>query len=212
MRFVWTVAGDDPDIGNCKAHGVDGYFAPLFDSLTTSAYLRMLRDQGGGAYGLYLGHNWFPGDSPEQLAQRVNSEYVALGVLGTRVMFNLEEHDSEKIARVLEEWRRLQPKVNTSWSPEGMQGGWMGPVVTAPTAGALLPPSYFVQRILACRVRVVPQAFVGNMARRESDVVLRDLTRRGFPESIVSIFYDAAQLGADWDGYAFTEGRLPRII
>jgi len=198
MRFVWTVAGDDPDIGNCKAHGVDGYFAPLFDSLTTSAYLRMLRDQGGGAYGLYLGHDWFPGDSAEQLAQRVNAEYVRLNVLGTRVMFNLEEHDPDKIARVLEEWRRLQPKVNTSWSPEGMQGGWMD--------------SVFVARVLACRVRVVPQAFVGNMARRESDVVLRDVTRRGFPEGVVSIFYDAAQLGADWDGYAFTEGRLPRII
>jgi hypothetical protein len=158
----------------------------------------MLRDQGGGAFGLYLGHGWFPADSAEELAQRVNAEYVRLNVPGARVMFNLEEHDPDKIARVLEEWRRLQPKVNTSWSPEGMQGGWMSEA--------------FVARVLACRVRVVPQAFAGYMARRESDVVLRDVTRRGFPEGVVSIFYDAAQLGVDWDGYAFTEGRLPRII
>ena len=67
----------------------------------------------------------------------------------------------------------------------------------------------FVSRILAARVRVVPQAFHGNMARVESDQVLRDLTRRGFPESSVSIFYDAAALGHNWDGFAFTEGRLP---
>jgi hypothetical protein len=47
------------------------------------------------------------------------------------------------------------------------------------------------------------------MERRESDMVLRDLTKRGFPESSVSMFYDAAQLGVGWDGYAFTQGRLP---
>jgi hypothetical protein len=67
----------------------------------------------------------------------------------------------------------------------------------------------FVQRVVGARVRVVPQCFIGNMERRESDMVLRDLTKRGFPESSVSMFYDAAQLGVGWNGYAFTQGRLP---
>lgn len=70
----------------------------------------------------------------------------------------------------------------------------------------------FVRTILDLKVRVVPQSFVSNMNRRESDQVLRDLTRRGFPESSVSLFYDAANLGSDWDGFAFTMGRLPYIL
>lgn len=196
MRFAWTVAGDDPDWATLKRHGITGLYAPLFDSLTTPAYLREFQQRGYVA-GLYLGHNWFPGVSAHHLAEKVNAEYVRLskGLKDVRVMFNWEQHDPNDIAGGLERWRQLQAKVNTSWSPEGMQGGWMSPD--------------FVQRVLACRVRVVPQAFVGNMQRRESDMVLRDLTRRGFPENIVSIFYDAAQLGANWDGYAFTAGRLP---
>ena len=68
----------------------------------------------------------------------------------------------------------------------------------------------FVSRVLACRVRVVPQAFIGNMARVESDATLRDVIRRGFPENVVSVFYDAKQLGVNWDGFAFTMGRLPQ--
>jgi hypothetical protein len=79
---------------------------------------------------------------------------------------------------------------------EGMQGGWMS--------------AAFVKRVMECRVRWVPQCFgEPGMWRRESDMVLRDLTRRGVPENIISMFLDAKQLGADWDGFAFTLGRLP---
>jgi hypothetical protein len=209
MRFTWTVTGDDPDWTTLSRHGITGLFAPLWDSLTTKGYLMDFKFRGFTA-GLYLGHDWFRGLTGVQLAQKVDAEYKRLVLTSpkltdVRVMFNWEQHDPEDIASGLEEWRRLQPWVGTSWSMEGMQGGWMGPVVTP-----LAPePSDFVKRILACRVRLVPQAFVGNMQRRESDIVLRDLTRRGFPESSVSIFYDSAQLGADWDGFAFTAGRLP---
>lgn len=203
MRFAWTVSGDDPDWPTLERHDITGLFAPLFDSLTTKAYLRDFQARGYIA-GTYLGHGWFAGLTGVQLAEKVNDEYKRLtkslgegdpALKDVRVMFNWEQHDPEDIASGLERWRQLQPKVGTSWSPEGMQGGWMSPE--------------FVQRVLACRVRVVPQAFVGNMTRRESDVVLRDLTKRGFPDTSVSIFYDAAQLGSDWDGYAFTAGRLP---
>lgn len=209
MRVVWTVAGDDPDIGNCKAHGITGALAPMFDTLTTKTYVQGLKSDLGLS-GLYLGHGWLPGSSPQAIADAVNGEFKRVGAdPALRVMFNMEEHDPNFIASTLEAWRRLRPTVNTTWSPEGMQGGWMGPKLRT---GEVPAPGGFIARVLACRVRVVPQAFVGNMARRESDIVLRDLTQRGIPESSVSIFYDAAQLGVDWDGFAFTEGRLPRII
>lgn len=196
MRFVWTDAGDDPSWGIGDAHRIDGYFAPLFDSLTPAVLDEVARR--GHVQGVYLGHGWLAGSSPEAIAAKVSREYKLLGgrARKLRVMFNLEEHDPELVAAVLEEWRELQPFVPTSWSPEGMQGGWMHPE--------------FISRVLACRVRVVPQCFTGGMTRRESDVVKADVVRRGFPENVVSCFYDAAQLGIDWDGYAFTMGRLPQ--
>jgi hypothetical protein len=196
IRYAWTDAGDDPtwDVGD--RHRIDGYFAPLFDAITPA----VLDEAGdlGHVQGAYFGHDWRPGVSAVDIVREVSAEYQRLAIPGLRIMFNWEQHgpgDPEDIADGLEEWRRLRPKVNTSWSCEGMQGGWMYPT--------------FVQRVLACRVRVVPQCFVGNMQRRESDVVKADVVRRGFPENAVSCFYDAAQLGVGWDGFCFTAGRLP---
>ena len=196
MRFAWTDAGDDPSWGVGDAHGINGYFMPMFDPLTTREFLQDEIRARGHVAGIYLGHGWLAGKTPLEIAKTASSEYRRCQVTGLRVMFNLEEPDPELVASVLEEWRELHPLVPTSWSPEGMQGGWMAPE--------------FVGRVLTCRVRVVPQAFTGSMQRRESDVVKADVVRRGFPENVVSCFYDAAQLGAEWDGYAFTMGRLPQ--
>ncbi len=200
MRYVWTDAGDDPSWTIGDENGIDGYFAPLFDALTPSVLAEAARR--GHVVGGYLGHNWFPGLSAEQLAVKVSAEYkrlqAALPTKKLRVMFNLEQHDPEYVADTHEEWRELHPFVGTSWSPEGMQGGWMAPE--------------FVARMMACRVRIVPQAYAGSgrpIERRESDVVKADVVRRGFPENVVSCFYDAAQLGRDWDGFAYTMGHLP---
>lgn len=206
MRFVWTHAGDDPSWHIGDAHGIDGYFAPLFDPITP-AVLDEAGDRGH-VQGAYFGHNWRPGAAAEAIAREVSAEYKRLNIPGLRVMFNLEEHDPNHVARCLEEWRRLRPKVNTSWSCEGMQGGWMGPVLQPGQAPA---PGSFIARVLACRVRVVPQSFWARMEPIAQDQVLRDLTRRGFPENIVSLFYDAKIVGGldRWDGYAFTMGRLP---
>lgn len=199
MRFVWTDQGDDPSWGVGDKHGIDGYFCPLpsFDLLTPVVLDEASRR--GHVQGIYLGHNWLPGKTPAQIAALVSKDYKRIGgaVRKLRVMLNLEEHDPEFIADTLEAWRDLHPYVPTSWSCEPMQGGWMHPE--------------FVQRVLTCRVRVVPQAFWGSppMAPVETDQVLRDITRRGFPENVVSLFYDAAVLRDRWDGYAFTMGRLP---
>lgn len=195
MRFVWTDAGDDPSWEVGDRHLIEGYFAPLWDPLTPEVL--DVAGERGHVQGVYFGNNWRPGMAPEAIAREVSAEYKRLAIPGLRVMFNLEEQDPDFVARCLEEWRRLRPKINTSWSPAGMQGGWMHPE--------------FVQRVLACRVRVVPQAFldVPHMNRVESDVILRDIIRRGFPEHVVTCFYDAAQLGVRWEGYAFTMGRLP---
>lgn len=195
MRYLWTDAGNDPDFNRGDLHGINGFFQPMFDYRTTLNSLAEIRNRGH-AVGIYYGHNWLPGADAKELANQVNDEYLRLQIPDLKVQFNLEQHSRTFVSRVFEEWRRLQLYVDTSWTMEGMQGGWMTPE--------------FVSRILNARVRLVPQCFTGDMTRRESDVVLRDLTLRGFPESLVSPFYDAAQLGLGWSGFAFTAGRLPR--
>lgn len=203
MKFIWTVAGDDPDFNNGDKHGIDGYFYPLGDAVTTPAQLKATADRGY-VTGVYVGAGWYDNLTPGQYVAKVAAALIALrtksGVLGLRLMVNLEEHAPDRIIAILEGLReKLGNKVAISWSPEGMQGGWMS--------------SGFVARVVSARVRVVPQAFISDMTRRDESAVLRDLLKAGFTEASVSLFYDAAQLPPlrDWSGYAFTEGRLPRI-
>ena len=192
MRYAWTDANDDPSYDQGDKWGVDGYYFPMFDALTTREVIQDCKDRGY-AVGIYYGHNW-GGTAPENAA-KAHEEYKRVYVPGLKVMFNWEQHKPDEIANALETWRTLRPTVGTSWSMEGMQGGWMS--------------AAFVKRIMACKVRWVPQSFVGDMVRRESDVTKANIVRRGVPENIVSCFLDGKQLGADWEGFAFTLGRMP---
>lgn len=203
MKWVWSDAGDDPSWGVLAKHQIDGVFMPMLDSLTTKEFLRDEVKARGLVAGIYLGHNWLPGYSPAQLAKAVSDEYQRCYVPGLKVQFNLEQHDTAYIASTLEAWRDLRPTVGTSWSSEGMQGGWMGGDMSKGH-----PQSSFVTRLLKCKVRIAPQLFMGNMSPHNEDSVMWDLACRGFPASILSPFYDAAAYPADADGFFFTAGRL----
>ena len=199
MRYVWVDVGV-PDYAKGDSHGITGYFMPMYAAQTTKAQLQDIVNHGRAA-GLFVGHNWWgdadspPKLTPAQYAEKANAFYKSVLVPGLRVQFNLEQHDPEYIASVFEAWRKLQPTVGTSWALEGMQGGWMTPD--------------FVQRVIAAHVRVVPEAYIGQMQRVEGDAVLRNLMRRGFPESLISLFFDGEQMGVDAEGYVFTQNRLP---
>lgn len=208
MRFVWIDAGNDADWEKLARHGCTGAFYALTDPpADLRRRLKATRERGLQA-GLYSAWNWFPesdGDTAEhgrryaELTDELVRE-VLKGLAGVtnsypKVQLDNEEHSPDCILAMLRRHRELQPKRDTSWTFEGGQGGWMD--------------NSFVAEVISHRVRVVPQSYHGNMLRVESDATLRDLLRRGFPENIISLFYDAAALGADWDGYAFTMGRLP---
>ena len=202
MRALWVDSGNDPDFGKAVANGIDTFYFAMFDPRVTKAYLENLVGQGYKV-GVYMASNWeqFSGANGSGIASIVTNRVRQIA--GTKkpahdfpkVQFDLEEHDPEKIALCLERWRASLPYQDTSWTMEGFQGGWM--------------TDDFVKRVLACRVRVVPQAYIGNMEESAADMVLRDLLRRGFPENVVSLFYDAKRLPVGWDGFAFTQGRLP---
>lgn len=217
MRYAWTVAGDDPDLGQGDKHGIDGYFYPMADTLTTTTELQRAASWGGGrAIGIYYGHNWHPEFNAGQIAEFIKLEYRRVTKNSTvlkqlRVMYNEEDHNPAKVITVLEQVRLALPRVGLSWSPEGMQGGWMGPVLT-PTRPE---PSDFIKRLLKAKVRIVPQNFWGANGTIQgdyaADAILRDLIKRGIPESSVSLFWDGKTLDSyrNAQGYVFTMGRLP---
>jgi hypothetical protein len=198
VRALWVDAGNDPDWQKCTKYGMTALFLPLNDPIPDLR--RRLSDirVRGYAAGLYMAWNWpmFKGLSPAEVAILVDDFVLTVSPHAPiKVQFDIELHDPAYVRGVLETWRRLRPKVDTSWTLESFQGGWM--------------PVAFVNAIIATRVRIVPQFYGGDMTPFAGDMALRDLLRRGFPENSVSGFYDAAALPVRWDGFAFSQGRLP---
>lgn len=220
MRYLWVDEGNDPDYTKGDRDSINGYFFALFDPRLNPGYLQAVR-QKGYAVGVYMAWNWpqYVGKSGAQMAEITVArvKQIAGGFLSNsmpKVQYDIEAHDPALIAACLTRHRELLPQQDTSWTMESFQGGWMDPV--------------FVKAMLACKVRVVPQLYSGQMAniglrdsnpalfwrqiaaeRVAEDVALKDLLKRGFPQQIISGFYDAASLPQRWDGWAFTQGRLP---
>ncbi len=201
MRGLWVDSGNDPDWAKVYRHSISALYFDLFDPRVTAPYLLSMVDRSVQV-GVYVASNWpqVSGngrDFAEKTSARLK-EVMTGGVTKPsfpKVQLDMEEHDPGKIADALKRWRELHRYQDTSWTMEAMQGGWMDPA--------------FVQTVLDCRVRVVPQYYTGDMRPMAQDVAFRDLLVRGFPPQVISGFYDAAALPINWDGWAFTMGRLP---
>jgi hypothetical protein len=158
----------------------------------------------GYASGVYAAWNWIPQETngaafAEWVDARIKA-LVAEGLVITpsrpKVQLNNERHEPEVILAMLRRWRQLRPTTDTSWTMEGGQGGWMTPA--------------FVAEVLTRRCRLSPQLYNGPMTEVwDSLTYTRDLTKRGFPDALISPFYDAAKMPVGWDGFSFTMGRLP---
>ena len=198
MRYIWTDAGDDPSWEVGDAYGIDGYFFPAFDSITP-AQVAIARERGH-AYGIYIGESWIDG-TPAEYAKKVNAVVKPLKAAnpGLRLQLNIER-DMQYVLERLQAVRALQPNIGLSWSLMGMQG-------------ALFSPG-FVDWLVKLKVRVVPECFWGANGAMEgifdSLAISRDITKRGVPDGLVSPMIDAKYAGLlrDWQGYAFTMGRL----
>ena len=199
MRYAWIDSPDNPYWETLERHGIDGLFFDPRQPRVTKAYLEeiALRNK---AVGIYIGHAWPElGTTPESFVTKAVEWATPLRKSNSfpRVQWDLEQHDPEFILAVLKLWRQKFPwPQSTSWTLESFQGGWMD-------------REAFVKPVLACRVRVVPQYFHGDMTPFAQDESMKDLMARGFPADIISGCYDAARLPDRWRGFAFTQGRLP---
>jgi hypothetical protein len=164
------------------------------DPRLSPAYLEAVRGHGYDVE-LYWASTWDADKSPEQWAAMLNGRWLELGgaerLLSVQV--DIEEHDPLRIAAFLAAWRKLRPGLQTSWTMEGFQGGW----ITA-----------IREQVLAANILLVPQAYAGDMTPYDTDGVVRDLTSRGFPHDRIRVFHDARELRRGWDGYVFTQRRL----
>lgn len=199
MRAVWVDAGNDPVWERLAAYGITRLYFPTSDP--TADVARRLADTKarGLTGGLYSAWNWYPGLTGAEYADEVHERVQQIAPAATntwpKIMLDDEEHDPDRILEMLRRWRQLRPGTDTAWTLEAFQGGWMSPA--------------FVQELVTFKVRVAPQCYVGGMEPVCTLAAARDLTKRGIPDSLVTPFYDAAQLPVGWDGFAFTQGRLP---
>lgn len=199
MKAVWIDAGNDPDYTKLQRYGIRWLYFPLSDP--PADVRRRLEAAKGLGYtvGVYSAWNWYGEPGGAEYARFTHDALRAVAPNATnsspKVMLDDERHEPETIAELLAEWRRLRRYTDTAWTLESMQGGWM-------------PPA-FVADVIAAHVRIVPQCYQGDMQPVDTLTAARDLTKRGFPDALISPFYDAKELPIGWDGFAFTMGRLP---
>jgi hypothetical protein len=199
MKAVWIDAGNDPLWERLAQHGITRLYFPVSDPLPDVQ--RRLADTKarGLSGGLYSAWNWYEGLSGPEYADVMHKRVKEIAPNATatwpKIQLDDETHDPDRILGLLRRWRQLRPGTDTSWTLECFQGGWMSPE--------------FAAEIVRLKIRVVPQCYVGGMEPVCTLAAARDLTRRGIPDSLVTPFYDAAQLPVGWDGFAFTMGRLP---
>lgn len=201
MRSLWSDAGHEPDLVKAKREGMTALYLPISDPMPDLQRRANDIRAAGFACGVYMAHNpeWpqFWGISGPAIADKMHSLVAQVGGK-VKVQFDYEQHtpaDYVQILGMLSRWRALNPKSDTSWTFEGHQGNTM-------TEG-------FVADIIRLHVRVVPQCYGADMTPWCPLEMARDLTKRGFPDALISPFHDAAKLPKWWQGFAFTAQRLP---
>jgi len=212
MKYLWVDKGNDPDYAKVQRHGINGLFFDLTDARLNKTYLNGVRYAGPGyAVGVYVAHNWpdFHSDNGARHAELVHAKLEAIapktGNSFPKVQFDIESvRDPQFYIDCFRRWRELRPTRDTSWTFEPWQtrpSSWISPAL--------------VDTVTDLGIRVVPQYYMGPSPSDPRDMrpVAPDMeykrTQAKFPKAAVSGFYDAALLGDGWDGFAFTQGRLP---
>jgi hypothetical protein len=200
-RAVWVDAGNDPDYAKLADNGITWPYFDIREQRLTDAYLDAVRAHPAiDGCGVYVVASWLPGFTGPQLAEWTDARLRAIGWLGNPpVMFDIEGTQFDVQGYVLpclRRWRELRPKRITDLTIEGHKG-------------SLFTPADVINVVAKVRW-VVPQCYNGAMTQVwDSAAMLHDLTAHSFPPASVYPFLDAAHLGEWWEGFAFTQGRLP---
>lgn len=202
MRSLWIDRNNDADYARLRKHGITEPIYDVQDPRVTLAYLTAVKKLGF-APGLYLcsqGPGW---PSHYTLSGREWATWayqtvqaIAPGTSGAfpKVHLNCETSDADWLVEMLKRWRSHSPKRETSLLIEGRQAG-------------IFSPSH-VAAINKTGVYVCPEFFTGNMTLHPEGFVTLPMLRVGFNAKTLYGVYDAKHLPYDWQGVAFTQGRL----
>lgn len=197
-RSVWVDRGNDARGDLRSKYGITEAAFDIREPRLTPSYLDGVKAQGLSPR-FYACWNW-----PEvehlngaDFAEWVHRRMLAIGWRGNAAVdLNDETHSGGRIAGMLARWRQLRPTRSTLWTMEAHQSDLFLGIASA---------------IQNANVDVGPQCYVsvdGKNTRVESasEVVAWS---RIVPAARVKPFLLADQLGAWWEGCAFTQGALP---
>jgi len=215
MNNWWIDEGNAADWTKAAKYGLT---APYFSIRDTNVahYLADAHTRTGQG-GVYFAWNWYPALSGRTAADVQSRELdgiiadlaqlgVPTGPAFPAVCANLEDDATlqgdawvEYVVAWVRRWRQHRPKRLTDWA------------FAAHKAGLFAGKPAAVAAIAAARVGVVTELYAGADYREQDGLRLAlDLVSVGFPGWLVHGFYDGARpLPEWWDGYVFTQGRLP---
>lgn len=194
MKAVWVDEGNDANYDLLRKHSIDRPYYDHRDPRVTAAYLDMVAAKGFRP-GLYSVGSWYPQLSGKQYAEKLHVELIRIAWRGNPpVCVEMESQDLSYVAQFFRRWRELRPTRETDW----VIGTWQGGRIS----------TSFIQALTTAHVSVVVELYNGDMSPATHSPVI-DLLMAGVPGGIIKGMYDGAHLPWRWNGYAFTQGRLP---
>lgn len=208
MRVCWLNLGEAPDYPKLFRYEVEilsfDIRDPILGAIDGRHYLDTVTERMTTKPRLYIVQSWFPELGPEAFARKADQLLKQVAWKGNPALeFDIEKGapltDStyvDFVVRALQEWRRIRPTRETSYTLEGFQGG-------------LFNGRYGSVLEIASKVsHIVPQCYQGDMTPHEAGVV-QNLVDYGFPAQKVLPFLDARITQSPWEGWLFNQSRLP---
>lgn len=203
----------EPIFERLRAHGINECLIPGEHSPAANPEWVRRMDAAGFKVTVMFAWNWFGGFSTgAKFAEYASERLKQIGYAGApgspavnpEVMLDIEKGAGlnefnyvDWVVDCLTRWRQLRPTRATTLSLEAMQGGLFKD----------RPDK--VLKVLSLVGGIIPQHYTGGEKRMAEDVTLKDLEDVGFPRGRIRGFYLARELPMNWDGYAWTQGKLP---
>jgi hypothetical protein len=200
IRTIYVWHGDDADVTRLRKHGIHRVlFAGGGTPAARPEQIVAARNAGLQA-GIYMNPQWYGFPDAREFRIRISEAVAKLAQGGPLpVEINNERHDGEYMLQIMFWYRRSFRTRETSWCPEGYQGGWIGPDVFRKTyeyTHPSLEAPVTLGSSLMAGVEICPQAYDGDMNDFDPVDVKDDLVAWGVPYQSVHPVMDAASIDA----------------
>jgi hypothetical protein len=194
MRSCWIDADNVPNPAVLDSYGVQWVSWAANDPQTTAANIDNWRHKYRQR--IYMARNWYNTDPAswariaDQEVKRCGGDSEQLGV-----DFNVEPFDAGYVRELLTAWRSIRPNRDTCLVIEYHKGALLT---------VLIPKISADQHLL-----IMAEAYVDpGPTAVAADEARSNLVSYGVPRNKALVMYLGEAIAGDWDGCAFTQGRL----